>query len=113
MILLPSPYQEMFLITTFGIFLICQICIDIMVVSLPLFDESLYANFILIPILGVIKSGMYCIAILLHGLFVIDESLPFPTFVMIWMMTAIVSIIFLWAINAISQLFFDFKGVCV
>lgn len=40
MILLPSPYQEMFLITTFGIFLICQICIDIMVVSLGLFDES-------------------------------------------------------------------------
>ena len=110
MILLPSPYQEMFLITTFGIFLICQICIDIMVVSVPLFDESSYAIFTIIPILGVIKSGIYCIAILLRGLFVLDESLPFPTFVMIWMMIAIVSTIFLWTINAISHLFFDAKG---
>lgn len=110
MILLPSPYQEMFLITTFGIFLICQICIDIMAVSLALFDASWDAVFTFIPALGVIKSGIYCIAIILYGLFVLDESLPLPTFVMIWMMGAIVATTFLWAINAISHLFFEAKG---
>ena len=110
MILLPSPYQEMFLITTFGLFLICEICIDIMVVSLALFDESWSAVFTFIPILGVIKSAIYCIAITLYGLFVLDEYLPFPTFVGIWMMIAIVSTIILWTINAISHLFFDAMG---
>jgi hypothetical protein len=90
--------------------LICQICIDIIVVSLGLFDESWDAILTFIPILGAIKSAIYCMAILLYGLFVLDESLPFPTFVAIWMMTAIVSTIILWTINAISHLFFDFNG---
>ena len=107
---LPSPYEEMFLITTFGIYLICQICIDIMVVSLVLFDGSLYETFTFIPILGVIKSGIHCIAIILYGLFVLDEYLPVPAFVAIWMMIAIVSTIFLWTINAILHLFFDAMG---
>ena len=104
----------MFLITIFGIFLICQICIDIIVVSLGLFDESWDAFLTFIPILGGIKSAIYCMAIILYGLFVLDESLPFPTFLAIWMMIAIVSTIILWTINAISHLFFDlffdFKG---
>ena len=81
-----------------------------MAVSLALFDESWDAFLTFIPILGGIKSAIYCMAILLYGLFVLDESLPCPTFVMIWMMGAIVATTVLWAINAISHLFFDAKG---
>lgn len=81
-----------------------------MAVSLALFDESWDAFLTFIPILGAIKSAIYCMAILLYGLFVLDESLPFPTFLAIWMMIAIVSTIILWTINAISHLFFDAKG---
>ena len=104
MILIPSPYQEMFLITTFGIFLICQISIDFMAVSIASFDASWDATFTFIPSLGVIKSGIYLIGIILYGLFVLDEFLPVGTAMLIWMMGAIVATMFLWAITAIRKL---------